>query len=524
MAEWLEDNEDKFHDECGVFAVYAPGREVARLTFFGLHALQHRGQESAGIASYDGRTTNLHKAMGLVPQVFHEEDIRRLTGHMAIGHTRYSTTGSSHVRNAQPYLIETLHGPLAVGHNGNLTNALDLRRKLLERGVGLSSTTDSEVITQALAAPPEVWQEAGTPAIPLNVVNGRGAFTGQLPEAYTNGTNGHDHHETHWEKRIKAFMRVAEGAYSLVLLTHEGVYALRDPLGLRPLCLGELPDNGYVIASESCAIRTVGAKFVREIEPGEIIRLDEHGVTSIQGVEPQKRALCVFEYVYFARPDSLFEGQVIHDVRQRMGRQLAQESPVEADYVMGVPDSAYPAAIGFSQQSGIPFNEGLTKNRYIGRTFIQPMDEMRKERVRLKFNPLPGNLKGKRIILVDDSIVRGNTVGPIINLLRESGAAEVHIRVSSPPVRHPCFMGIDMATYHQLIAHQMDIPAICKVIGADSLAYLTLDGMLKAVREGVDAPQTGHCTACFSGNYPLDVPEWLFAADRSKYEFEKMWG
>lgn len=519
MHDFLDD--DKFHDECGVFGVYAPGQDVARMTFFGLHALQHRGQESAGIATYDGRTTHLHKGMGLVPQVFTESDMQKLVGHMAIGHTRYSTTGSSHVRNAQPYLIETLHGPLGVAHNGNLTNALDLRHKLLQRGVGLSSTTDSEVITQALSAPPEVWQQQQEDgeAIPLNVLNGRGQFSGQLPNS-----NGHHQKSSFvWEERIKAFMRVAQGAYSLVLLTREGLYALRDPLGLRPLCLGELSD-GYVVASESCAILTVGAKMIREIEPGEIVRLDKNGVTSIRGVDSVKQALCIFEYVYFARPDSKFEGQIVHEVRQRMGQQLAQESPVEADFVMGVPDSAVPAAIGFSQATGIPFNEGLTKNRYIGRTFIQPTNNMRKERVRLKYNPLPSNLSGKRVVLVDDSIVRGNTIGPIINLLREAGAAEVHVRVSSPPVRHPCFMGIDMATYNQLIGHRLDIEAIRRKIGADSLHYLSLPGMEEAVREGVRGERSGHCTACFSGEYPLDVPQWLFEEERDKYEFEHMWG
>lgn len=522
--DWLDD--DKFHDECGVFAVYAPGREVGRMTFFGLHALQHRGQESAGIATYDGRSTHMHKGMGLVPQVFTEDAIRKLEGHMAIGHTRYSTTGSSHVRNAQPYLIETIHGPLGVAHNGNLTNALDLRHRLLQRGVGLSSTTDSEVITQVLAAPPEVWRTGPSDmeSIPLNVLNGDGHLTGHVG-SQSNGTNGYPASDSKymWEDRIKAFMQVAEGAYSLVLLTHEGLYALRDPLGLRPLCLGELND-GYVVASESCAILTVGAKFVREIEPGEIVRLDKNGVTSIRSVERQKQALCIFEYVYFARPDSAFEGQIIHDVRQRMGHQLAREAPVEADFVMGVPDSAYPAAIGFSQELGIPFNEGLTKNRYIGRTFIQPTDDMRKERVRLKYNPLPDNLRNKRVVLVDDSIVRGNTIGPIINLLREAGAREVHVRVSSPPVRHPCFMGIDMATYEQLVAHRMDVEGIRRKIGADSLHYLSLEGMEKAVQIGAKNDHTGHCTACFSGNYPLQVPDWLFEENRNKYEFEKMWG
>lgn len=451
---------------------------------------------------------------------------------MAIGHVRYSTTGGSHMRNVQPYLIETFFGPLGLGHNGNLTNALDLRRTLLQRGVGLSSTTDSEVIIQALAAPADVWEkhENDTQSIPLTVVNGRGQYGGLAtaatlaqPDLHLGNYSTPAPADNSWESRIKTFMQVAQGAYSLVLLTKEGIYAVRDPLGLRPLSIGELSD-GYVVASESCAILTVGAKRLREVEPGEIVRLDKNGVTTIAKISTEKRALCIFEYVYFARPDSMFEGQIVHNARQRLGEQLAHEAPAEADFVMGVPDSAIPAAIGYSRITGIPFNEGLTKNRYIGRTFIQPTDEMRKERVRLKYNPLPSNLKGKRVVLIDDSIVRGNTIGPIISLLREAGALEVHVRVSSPPVRHPCFMGIDMATYNQLIGHRLDSEEIRRKVGADSLAYLTLDGMEKAIRAGVQKGPTGHCTACFSGQYPLNVPDWLFAEDRSKYEFEEMWG
>ncbi|MFO7539493.1 MAG: amidophosphoribosyltransferase, partial [Chloroflexota bacterium] len=440
--------EDKFHDECGVFGVYAAGRQVARLAFFGLYALQHRGQESAGIATCDGRSAYSHKGMGLVSQVFNEENLRPLEGHLAIGQNRYSTTGSSHLRNAQPYLIETIYGPLGVAHNGNLTNALHLRHQLLKRGVGLSSTSDSEVITQMLAAPADVWAQ------PL--------LNGDEPDR--------------WVARLRAFMQVAEGAYSLTLMTREAVYAVRDPLGLRPLSLGQLDDGGYVVASETCALHTIGAEFRREVQPGEIVRLDQHGVTSFHGADIERRALCIFEYVYFARPDSLFEGQSIHDVRQQLGRQLAREAPVEADLVLGVPDSATPAAIGYSLESGLPYTEGLTKNRYIGRTFIQPDDQLRKEGVRIKYNPLSANLAGKRVVMIDDSIVRGNTAGPLVQLLREGGAKEVHVRVSSPPVRHPCFMDIDMATRQQLIAHQLDVEGIRQRIGADSLAYLSLEG------------------------------------------------
>ena len=492
MEAWNE--LDRPHEECGVIGIYAPGRDVARLTFFGLYALQHRGQEGAGIVTSDGRSAYIHKGMGLVSQVFTEEDLRPLQGHFAIGHNRYSTTGSVHLRNTQPYLIETIYGPLGLSHNGNLINAAELRHRLLERGVGLSSSTDSEVITQMLAAPPEVWSDN---------------------KLHLDG-NGPDR----WEGRIRAFMEVAEGAYSLTILTRDAVYAVRDPLGLRPLCLGQFDSGGYVVASESCAIVTIGAHYIREIEPGEIVRLNADGMTSLAGPVPTKRALCSFEYVYFARPDSVLEGQVIHDVRQRMGRELAREAPVDADVVVPVPDSAVPAAIGYSLESGLPYGEGLIKNRYIGRTFIQPDDQLRQVGIHLKYNPLPPNLEGKRVVLIDDSIVRGNTAGPLVQLLRSAGATEIHLRVSSPPVRHPCFMGVDMATYKELIAHRLDIQEICNYIGADSLDYLSLPGMLQAIRETQDIESADHCTACFSGNYPINVPKWLFSEDRSKMVFE----
>ncbi len=496
----LNDELDRPREACGIFGIYAAGRDVARLTFFGLYALQHRGQESAGIATCDGKSAYIHKEMGLVSQVFNEDNLNPLKGHLAIGHNRYSTTGSSHVRNVQPYLIDTIYGPLGVAHNGNLTNALELRYRLLERGVGLSSTTDSEVLTQALASPPEVWGN-----------NRRLDDTGDR-----------------WQARIRALMQVAEGAYSLTILTRSAVYAVRDPYGLRPLCLGEL-DGGYVAASESSALQTIGARYLREVEPGEIVRLDAEGVSSAMGHAPRRRSLCSFEYVYFARPDSLMEGQVIHEVRQRFGRQLACEAPAEADIVVPVPDSSTPAAIGYSLESGLPFTEGLIKNRYIGRTFIQPDDDLRKVGIQLKFNPLPSNLAGKRVILIDDSIVRGNTAGPLVQLIRAGGATEVHVRVSSPPVRHPCFMGVDMATRKQLIAHQMNVQDICAAIGADSLAYLSLEGMMACIEQTPElesAVETdgGHCNACFSGSYPIPIPGWLFEEDRDKKLFEATWG
>jgi len=463
---------DKPREACGIFGVYAPGEDVARITFFALYALQHRGQESAGIATCDGTVAHLHKGMGLVAQVFTEENLHPLRGHMAIGHTRYSTTGSSRLRNAQPYLIETALGPLGVAHNGNLVNASQLRRELLQRGVGLTSSSDSEVITQFLAG-------------------GRGS----------------------WESRIQALMAQAEGAYALTILTRTAVYGVRDPWGFRPLCIGRL-ETGYCLASESCALWTIGAAFVDEVQPGEIVRLDADGVHVMQGTPPRQPALCTFEHIYFARPDSLFGGRVIHEVRQALGRELAREAPAPADIVVGVPDSGTPHAIGYAQESGLPFTEGLIKNRYIGRTFIEPSDRLRKAGVSLKYNPLPANLAGRRVVLVDDSIVRGNTGGPLVRLLREAGAVEVHVRVACPPIRHRCFMGVDMATHAELIAAQKSIPEICEHISADSLAYLSLEGMMRAI-----GAQGGYCNACFTGRYPIELPE-----EEGKQAFEGVWG
>jgi amidophosphoribosyltransferase len=453
-------------EACGVFGIYAHGVDVARLSFFALYALQHRGQESAGIASCDGRVANIHKAMGLVAQVFTEENLYPLRGHMAIAHTRYSTTGSSKLRNAQPYLIETALGPLGIAHNGNLTNSHQLRRDLLQRGVGLTSSSDSEVITQLLAG------AAGST----------------------------------WQDRLCALMSQARGAFSLTVLTRDAVYGLRDPWGFRPLCIGKMNSDGWVISSESCALGTVGAEFVREVRPGEIVRLDENGLTSFQGAVPaEKPALCIFEYIYFARPDSLLEGQSIHRVRRRLGEQLAREHPVDADMVMGVPDSATAHAIGYAWESGIPFGEGLIKNRYIGRTFIQPDDRLRRRGVALKYNPLPDSLKGKRIAVIEDSIVRGNTSGPIVGMLRQAGAAEIHMRIASPPIAHPCFMGVDMATREELIAANKTVDEIAEHIGADSLKYLSLEGLERAIGH----PVRGHCVACFSGDYPIVLDEEL---------------
>lgn len=451
---------DKPNEACGVFGIYTPDGDVARLSFFALYALQHRGQESAGICSCEDGKANIYKGLGLVSQVFNEDNLFELGGNLAIGHTRYSTTGGAQLINAQPYLIETSLGPLAIAHNGNLTNTPTLRRKLLKRGVGLTSSSDSEVITQMLAGMPgDTWHE-----------------------------------------RIAAFMKRAQGAYSLTVLTRDAIYAVRDPWGFRPLCLGRLNAKGWVAASESCALGTISAPFEREIAPGEIVRFNEDGLTAWQTAPAQRLALCIFEYVYFARPDSVLEGQSVHRVRRTMGGRLAQEHPVNADMVVGVPDSATAHAIGYANASGIPYRQGLIKNRYIGRTFIQPAQRLRERKVALKYNPLPA-LKGKRVVLVDDSIVRGTTSRPIVALLRQAGATEVHMRVASPPIRHPCFMGVDMARGENLIAANMSVDAIADHIGVDSLAYLSIDGL----RTVVPHAGTRHCQACFTGDYPVDV-------------------
>ncbi|NPV07297.1 MAG: amidophosphoribosyltransferase [Anaerolineae bacterium] len=453
-------NLDRPRESCGVFGAFVPGTDVARTVFFGLSALQHRGQESAGIAVSDGRSVRIHKAMGLVLQVFNEDNLRPLTGHIGIGHNRYSTKGSSRLVNAQPFVLESFLGPLAVAHNGNLVNTGTLRRELLQKGVGLTTSCDSEVITQMIAG---------------------GA-----------GDN--------WTDRLRSFMARAEGAYSLTILTRDALYGVRDPHGFRPLCLGRVPD-GWVIASESCALATVGAEFIREIDPGEIVRVDQNGVASVRGRQPEQPSLCIFEFIYFARPDSVLNGRLLHTVRQQLGAELAREHPVDADVVIGVPDSATAAAIGYAHASGIPFNEGLTKNRYIGRTFIQPDDRLRRVGIALKMNPLPDNLRGKKVVVVDDSIVRGSTTGRIVDLLRDGGAQEVHVRISSAPLRHPCFMGVDMATYEELIAAQRSVEDIRKHIHADSLAYLSVEGMIAATGQ----PHGPFCRACFTGSYPVEL-------------------
>ncbi len=475
----------------GVVTRRGKSLDVSRITFFGLHALQHRGQESAGIAVSTGATADTHKGMGLVARVFDDAVLTSLKGAIALGHNRYSTTGGSHLRNAQPCLVDTLHGPLAVAHNGNITNAAEMRRDLQRRGVGFNSTTDTEVATQFLVAPGPVEP-------------------GENPD---------------WVARLQALMHVASGAYSLGVMVEDALYGLRDPHGLRPLAVGTILEDGEVlgwaIASESTALHTVGARDIREIEPGEVIRIDADGVSSVARHSPLPApALCVFEYVYFARPDTILEGRSVNMVRRQLGVRLGQEAPAKADVVIDVPDSGKPAAMGYAAATGIPYAEGLIKNRYVGRTFIQPTARLRRHGVRLKYSTLREVLEGRRVVLVDDSIVRGNTIAPLIRLLREGGAREVHVRVAAPAIRHPCYMGVDMSTYDQLIAHRMPIADIAGHVGADSLAYLSVPGLNEAVRSGITG-SCGHCDACFSGNYPVPIPAAVEEGPSGKLRFER---
>ncbi|MBI4337492.1 MAG: amidophosphoribosyltransferase [Chloroflexi bacterium] len=453
---------EPLHEECGIVGVYAPGEDVARVAFFGLYALQHRGQESAGIATADGQRLYLQTSMGLVSQAFHEADLRRLPGHIAIGHTRYSTTGSSKAQNAQPLVVEGAHGRLALGHNGNVINALDWRQRLsVEWGCPFSSTTDSEVVAHMLVNAP-----------------------------------GLD-----WGERMGYLLRHLQGAYSLVVLVPDALLVVRDPLGVRPLCLGKL-NGGWVAASETCALDHIGATFIREVAPGEAVLINGAGLQTIYHAPAEgRRALCVFELIYFARPDSRLDGTLVYQARREMGRQLAREHPVAADIVIGVPDSSIPAANGYAEESGIPYTEGLVKNRYVWRTFIQPDQRIRDLGVRLKFNPLREVLDGKRVVVVDDSIVRGTTTPHVVSMLRRAGAREVHMRVCAPPIRYPCHFGVDMATRAELIAARMDVPEVCQAIGADSLGYLSIEGLYRALRK----PRNGFCDACFTGRYPIEV-------------------
>ncbi len=447
------------HECCGVFGIYAPGEDVARLTFFGLFALQHRGQESAGIAATDGRRLQVYAKMGLVSQVFDEEALAQLPRNIAIGHTRYSTMGSSRVANVQPIIAGKGSNTLAIAHNGNIVNAGYLHQELADQGFTFHTSTDTEVIANLILSS----------------------------------------HEEDWVDKIRYAMHRLQGAYSLAVMTHHRLFGVRDPFGVRPLCLGTI-DGNWVLASETCALDHIGASFVREVEPGEVVSISENGVDSYRE-QVTRRALCIFEYIYFARPDSVINGRLLYPARLAMGEGLADEHPVAADLVMGVPDSATVAGIGCSRRSGLPLSEGLLKNRYVGRTFIEPDQRIRDLGVKLKFNPLPQMLDGKRVVVVDDSIVRGTTTPQVVRLLRRAGAKEVHMRICAPPIRYPCFFGVDMATRWELIAAQKTIPEIRDFIGADSLGYLSIDGLIQAVA----LPKDSFCLACFTGDYPIPV-------------------
>lgn len=452
---------DKFKDECGVFGVYSKsGIDVASMTYYALYALQHRGQESAGIVVSDGENLVCHKEMGLVSDAFNEKIIESMKGKSAIGHVRYSTTGSSNANNAQPILSKFKLGSIAIAHNGNLVNADVIRELLEDGGVIFQTTNDSEVILNLIA---------------------RGARKGI-------------------EKAVVDAIQAVKGSYAIVMLTENKLIGVRDPNGIRPLCIGKM-DEDYILCSESCALDTIGAEFVRDVRPGEIVIIDETGINSINFAEKTQCQTCAFEYIYFARPDSVMDGINVYSSRIRAGERLFEENPVEADVVIGVPDSGIPAAIGFSRASNIPYAIGFIKNKYVARTFIAPSQELRERAVSVKLNPLKINIEGKRVVIVDDSIVRGTTSRRLVELLRRAGAREVHFRAASPMVKHPCYFGIDTSSRGQLIGAQMSVKEIAEQIGADSLGYLSIDGLLKSLEEN-----KGFCLGCFNGIYPVSVP------------------
>jgi len=455
------DNQDIPREACGVVGIYAPKEEVARAVFFGLYALQHRGQESAGIATSDGSQIHTHTEMGLVGQGFQEYDLSRLPGHISIGHTRYSTTGSSNIENAQPIISKGVNVEIALGHNGNLINAVDLKKELLDWNVMFSSSADSEIIAHIISnAPANNWSD-------------RAAYT----------------------------MRKLQGAYSLVMMTKNELIGMRDPLGVRPLCIGKL-NEGWILASESCALDHIGADLVRELNPGEAVLIDQNGPKTIYQKERSgKIGQCIFEQIYFSRPDSILSEKLVYSTRMAMGAELSREFPVDADVVIGVPDSATAAAVGYSQESGIPYSEGLVKNRYVGRTFILPDQRLRELGVRRKLNYLPQILEGKRVVVVDDSIVRGTTTPHVVKLLKKGGAKEVHLRICAPPIISPCHFGVDMAKKDELIAANMTTDEIRDYVGADSLGYLSTNGLLKSV----SGEREDFCMGCFTGTYPIPV-------------------
>jgi len=455
--------DDSPKEECGVFAVAAPpGREVARITYYALHALQHRGQESAGIAARDGANVTIQRDLGLVSSIFDETSLRSLTGDAAIGHVRYSTTGANKWDNAQPVAQTRGDDIVALGHNGNLTNTGELRVEMEAAGADLRASTDSEIIAALIAAEEGSLLAAVCTVMPRLV-----------------------------------------GAYSVVVISGSELVAFRDAYGVRPLVLGRLDEGGWCVASETCALDQIGAKYERDVRPGEALRLSAYGIESRQALPSEGARGCVFEHIYFARPDSRMDGTTIWGQRSAMGAELARESGVEADLVVGLPDSGTPAAIGYAQESGIPYSEAVVRNRYVGRSFIQPDQAMRQHGIRLKFNPLPSVIGGKRLVVVDDSIVRGNTTERIVKMLMDAGAREVHMRISSPPILWPCFYGIDMADRAELVAVGRTVEEIAALTGADSLAYLSLDGLQRALGR----PAGAYCRACFTGEYPIAIPD-----------------
>ncbi|GFT90663.1 amidophosphoribosyltransferase [Nephila pilipes] len=501
-SELSEGNTDELREACGLFGCIATGTwptnlDVSHIIYLGLIALQHRGQESCGIVTSNGDKKQLqsHKGSGLVSHSFKEDDLAKLKGNLGIGHTRYSTLGGTEQLNTQPFIVNMKQAKLALAHNGELVNASELRRAIMERGVGLSTESDSELMIQTLClAPPEPNDE-----------------TDEHPD---------------WPARIQNLMRRTKTAYSLLVMSGDTIYAVRDPYGLRPLCLGKLipprgslglSDNGsecdgYVVSSESCAFPSVAGRLLREVEPGEIVEITRKGIRSVCIVprpNNDSSALCIFEYVYFARPDTVMEGQMVYTARMECGRQLAKQAPVAADVVSAVPESATPAAIGFAEESGIKYREVFCKNRYVGRSFIQPSTRLRQLAVLKKFGPLSANFKDKRIVLIDDSIVRGTTIAAIIRMLREAGALEVHIRIASPPLHHPCYMGINIPTKEELIANKSNADELARQVGADSLVYLTVENLEYAVKKHsvTNGKYVGHCTACLTGKYPVEL-EW----------------
>jgi amidophosphoribosyltransferase len=454
---------DKLNEECGVFGIFMH-QHAADLTYYGIHSLQHRGQESAGIAVADGEGLTYHKGMGLVTEAFANDALQKLTGNRAIGHVRYTTAGESRLENAQPLIFKYKHGTLAIAHNGNLVNAAQIKRHLERQGSIFQTTSDTEVIAHLIAR------------------------------------SGYDE----IEDAVKEALSMIKGAYALLIMTEKKLLAALDPNGLRPLSMAKLGES-YCFSSETCAFDVIGAEYEREVEPGEIVIVEESGIKSERFTQQTQRSICSFEYIYFARPDSNIDGINVHQSRKELGKKLAEEFPIKADVVTGVPDSSISAAIGYAEASGIPYELGLIKNRYVGRTFIQPNQELRARGVRMKLSAVRKVVEGKRVVMIDDSIVRGTTSGRIVKMLREAGAKEVHVLISSPPVMNPCFYGIDTSTREELIAAKKTVEEIRDFIGADSLAFLSVSGMIEAIGREDDAPNQGHCLACFTGKYPTEI-------------------